>query len=307
VTELSQQGHAGPESNDKENRPARVRVGDWVTFGLPGLGTLRDSIVVPTSCLVPLPARAAALLDRDSDEGKALCHTLAPLFQLGGTALRMLSDFCTLQPGDVILQNAGNSGVGWMTSQLASLIAPDVVVVSVVRRGDRSRRDFETMVHHLTSNAGHCLVAAQEDLQSDKNSLHEFRLKLSSVSDRPPVLALNAVGGESSSLLLQLLGRNGTHVTYGGMSKQPVSIGTGQLVFDNVSMVGYWHSRWMVQHSIAEQQAMIHQLVDWVLDGRIACPPVQCFPLSDFRRGLQADAQQSRNPIRTKLVFDVTR
>jgi trans-2-enoyl-CoA reductase len=33
--------------------------------------------------------------------------------QLGGTALRMLRDFVTLQPGDVVLQNTGNSGIGF--------------------------------------------------------------------------------------------------------------------------------------------------------------------------------------------------
>jgi trans-2-enoyl-CoA reductase len=44
-------------------------------------------------------------------------------------------------------------------------------------------------------------------------------------------LALNCVGGQSSSELIQVLGKSGVHVTYGGMSLKPVISSTSALIF----------------------------------------------------------------------------
>lgn len=40
-----------------------------------------------------------------------------------GTAYRMLSDFCELKPGDVVLQNGSNSAVGIYVIQIAKLLS----------------------------------------------------------------------------------------------------------------------------------------------------------------------------------------
>jgi len=44
-------------------------------------------------------------------------------------------------------------------------------------------------------------------------------------------LALNCVGGQSSTELIQVLGKRGVHVTYGGMSLKPVIGPTSALIF----------------------------------------------------------------------------
>merc|ERR1712176_294380 len=36
-------------------------------------------------------------------------------------------------------------------------------------------------------------------------------------------------------------------VTYGGMSKKPISIGTGPLIFRDITLSGFWLSRWKEQ------------------------------------------------------------
>lgn len=33
-------------------------------------------------------------------------------------------------------------------------------------------------------------------------------------------------------------------VSYGGMSKQPVQVPTGTLIFNDISLRGFWISRW---------------------------------------------------------------
>ena len=131
--------------------------------------------------------------------------------------------------------------------------------------------------------------------------------QLRELSNRQPRLALNAVGGPSASILLNLLGPSGTMVSYGGMSsKQPnVQVPTSHLIFRDLHLAGYWHSRWMAQQSTAQQRAsLMNELVDAVLDGNVECPPVTAFPLSHYKQAFQFETKQSGEAIRNKVVFD---
>lgn len=290
----------------------RLQVGDYVVPGQPGLGTLRSQLWLPEEALVRL-ARGRELMEVVG------APAAAPLFQTGGTALRMLQDFGTLEPGDVVWQNAGNSAVGIMASQLA--VALGLRPVSLVRRGKRGPEQWADMVAHLMDVGKNALVVTEEDLVEDKSQPPQSSSSTSAasrgirvvldamrqLSDRPPRLALNAVGGTSAGTLLKVLGPGGTMVTYGNMSTQPVTIPSGQLIFGNVTLSGYWQSRWMAQQSTATQRAdMMNELVDLVLDGKLTCPPVQVFPLSDFPAAFAFERQQSNEPIRRKIVFDCT-
>lgn len=61
-----------------------------------------------------------------------------------------------------------------------------------------------------------------------------------------PTLALNCVGGRSSLNLAKALQRpQSVVVTYGGMSKRPVSVPTGKLIFNDLSYRGFWMTRWV--------------------------------------------------------------
>ena len=266
--------------------------GSLVIVGDPGLGTLRSSLWVPKSSLLRIPE--ALVLKA----GPSACT----LGQLGGTALRMLSDFVSLEPGSVVLQNAGNSGVGFMVSQLASTLF-DASVVSVVRRGTKSREDYDRLLNFLKTEGKNDLVVAEEDLE-DKETMKRFLEKLREFSGNGelPRLALNAVGGESAKKLLRLLDDGGTLVTYGGMSEQPVITATPRLIFKDVRVFGYWHSRWMVQQSKDTKQAMIDVLSRAVIDEQVSCPPVNVFPLHCVHEALHW--QSSQRAPRSKLVFD---
>jgi trans-2-enoyl-CoA reductase len=267
-----------------------LKEGDIVTFGLPGLGTMRSFLWVPADSLIVID-RGEELLRHAG--GLAAASTLP---QLGGTALRMLSDF---ESSGTVIQNAGNSGVGFMASQLACMTMGRNVI-SMVRRGSRSEDEWQALVKHLTLEGKCFAVIAEEDLTT-KNGMQAFQESLKLQNVKPPTLALNAVGGESASLLSKMLGLSGSMVTYGGMSKEPVTASTPHLIFKDLRYVGYWHSRWMTTHGYEEKKEMIDSLVDSVLDGGIAYPPVEEFALSKFSEALHTDGTQSG--IRRKVVF----
>jgi mitochondrial enoyl-[acyl-carrier protein] reductase / trans-2-enoyl-CoA reductase len=85
----------------------------------PGSGTCATHQVALAKHLVPLPAGA---------DPQQLCMlTVNP-----STASLMLSEFVTLAPGDWVLQNTANSGVGGYLVQLAKLRG--LKTINVVRR-----------------------------------------------------------------------------------------------------------------------------------------------------------------------------
>jgi trans-2-enoyl-CoA reductase len=301
VSEVVVPRHDNDNNNnidDDDSPDSLPQVGDWVTMGQPSLGTFRSSLW--------LPADAVLSVSRGAELEATLGPRAATLFQLGGTALNLLRTFVDLEPGDVVVQNAGNSGVGFMTSQLVAALYPQVSVVSIVRRGNKTAEQMDEMQEYLTETGKNSIIGPQEDLLQDRSAVADFkaRIRETTGSDRPPRLALNTVGGESSDLLLQLLGPGGTHVTYGGMSQKPVTVATPQLIFKDVRLRGYWHSAWMIQKSLAERRALVDDLVDLVLEGQLDCPPAEVFALTDVLHGIRSGATQSNQVVRSKIVLD---
>ena len=264
-----------------------------VSIGSPGSGTLRSTLLLPEDSLLKVPDEIKARL------GPAGCS----LFQLGGTAYRMLCDFVALEPGEVVLQNCGNSGVGYMASQIAASLF-GCPLVSLIRRGQKSNEEFEALVQFLKQDAKNAHVVSEEELQNpDSLKAFQGRLRELSGNGRLPRLAFNAVGGPSASVLLKSLDTGGYMVTYGGMAMQPVSVAIPQLIFKDVHVVGYWHSRWMRQHSQGDRQNMIDILCKAVLEQELKTPEARIFPLSEVKEAL--DWQAKQGAVRKKLVFKV--
>jgi trans-2-enoyl-CoA reductase len=82
----------------------------------------------------------------------------------------------------------------------------------------RNRDNIDELKSYLTS-LGATHVLTEEEARRSWRDLPR------------PRLALNCVGGASSTELCKALGEGGVHVTYGGMSLKPVIVGTSHLIF----------------------------------------------------------------------------
>jgi mitochondrial enoyl-[acyl-carrier protein] reductase / trans-2-enoyl-CoA reductase len=297
-----------------------LKVGDFVVPGVSGLGTLRSSLWAPESHWIRL------------DRGQELFDALGPftpaaLFQTGGTAWRMLHDFFKLDSrGDVVVQNAGNSAVGFMVSQIAAAIL-NVPCISLIRKGNRTPTQVQQLQDYLKERGKATLVLPEESITKNSvaklfesmESQHRHTIIDADTFEEHPLsvrLALNAVGGSSVNKLLLFLNNHGTVVTYGGMSREPITVDTSEFIFRNIDLAGYWHSRWMVQQYRQQEEqrrinssgvedarlTMMTALVNAVLDQRLECPPVQSFTLRDFQMALGASSEMAT--IRQKVVFD---
>ncbi|MEM6986358.1 MAG: zinc-dependent alcohol dehydrogenase family protein [Pseudomonadota bacterium] len=204
--------------------------------------------VFPTAALVPVPPA-------DIDQLSML--TVNP-----ATAYLLLSSYVDLKPKDWIIQSAGNSAVGRYITQLAK--ARGIRVASVVRR--------ESALNHV-------LEAGSDAAFVDGDDLVE---RVADALDTAPVLAIDAVAGETFGRLASTLAHSGVAVSYGGMSGEPLRIPDEAIIFNNVSVRGFWLVNWLTTASADEMARVYGELTELVLQGQLNAPVDKVFALDDI-------------------------
>ena len=69
--------------------------------------------------------------------------------------------------------------------------------------------------------------------------------------------------------MLKILGSDAHLVSYGAMSKEPLSIPTSYFIFKNLVAHGFWQSRWYKTHSLAERSVLMDELVELMRSGKV--------------------------------------
>lgn len=231
---------------------SELKVGDWVVPAHSGLGCWRTHANYDDEHLIKI----------DND----LPFEAAATFQVNPpTAYRMLSDFIDLKPGDLVVQNGANSAVGRAVIQIAR--SRGLRTINVVRKRD----NLEELIAELKS-LGADEVLTEEEMEK------EGRKKIKNAR-----LALNCVGGRSALMLASVLGNKGVMVTYGGMSKQPIQVPTGPLIFKDVTLVGFWMSRWYTypEHK-PQREEMFKDLANLIRSGKFRTPNFDKLKLDDW-------------------------
>uniref|UniRef100_A0A8C2VJK2 Enoyl-[acyl-carrier-protein] reductase, mitochondrial n=3 Tax=Chinchilla lanigera TaxID=34839 RepID=A0A8C2VJK2_CHILA len=241
-----------------------LKPGDWVIPANAGLGTWRTEAVFSEEALIEIPSdiplQSAATL------GVNPC-----------TAYRMLVDFEQLQPGDSVIQNASNSGVGQAVIQIAAALG--LRTINVVR----DRPDIQKLANRLKDLGAKHVITEEELRKPETKNLFK---------DMPqPRLALNCVGGKSSTELLRHLAPGGTMVTYGGMAKQPVTASVSLLIFKDLRLRGFWLSQWKKKHGPGEFKSLILTLCALIRQGQLTAPACTEVPLQDYQRALGASME----------------
>ena len=226
-------------------------------------GTWAEQMVVPAESLVALP--------EGLDPLQAAMLAVNP-----ATAWRMIHDFAKLQPGDWIVQNAANSGVGRSVIQLAKAIG--LRTLNVVRRAE--------LIDELRAGGADVVVTEDTDLRAEALTLCGGML---------PKLGLNAVGGASALNVANALCTGAPLVTYGAIGRQPLKIPNGLLIFKNISFQGFWLRRWKESASHSEVRATYEKLAGYLAAGVLQTPVHKVFPLDQALEALAESAQEKRS------------
>ena len=225
--------------------------------------------VLPAAAVLPLPSamdpQQAALLRINPATAWGLLHAAGPP-----------------APGSWVVQNAASSAAGHCVIQVAKSLG--LRTLNFVRRPE--------------SIAVCGALGADLTFTDDAPGLAAAKAALAGC--QAPSLALNAVGGESALRQLDLLGIDGTQVTYGAMARQPLKVPNGLLIFKTLVLRGFWLTRWQENLPPGEMAALYQKLAALAVAGQLRQQIAAAYPLTGYRRALAHAAQSARNG---KVIF----
>ncbi|XP_027088323.1 enoyl-[acyl-carrier-protein] reductase, mitochondrial [Coffea eugenioides] len=233
--------------------------GDLVISSPPSSGTWQTYVVKEQSLW--------HRIDNGTPIEYAATVTVNPL-----TALRMVEDFVDLNSGDSIVQNGATSIVGQCVIQLAR--ERGIHTVNIIR--DRARSD-EVKEKLKKLGADEVYTESQLEVKNLKSLL---------INLPEPALGFNCVGGNAASLVLKFLRQGGTMVTYGGMSKKPITVSTTSFIFRDLSLRGFWLQKWMTSEKAKECRSMIDYLLGLTREGKLIYD-MELVPFNNFQTALE--------------------
>lgn len=205
-------------------------------------------------------------IDKGTPVEYAATVTINPL-----TALRMIEDYVDLKSGDAIVQNGATSMVGQCVIQLAKLRG--IHTINIIR--DRTGSD-EAKEKLKKLGADEVYTESQLDVKNVKSLLGNVP---------EPALGFNCVGGNAASLVLKFLRQGGTMVTYGGMSKKPITVSTSAFIFKELSLKGFWLQKWISSDKTDECREMTDYLLGLIREGKLKYD-MELTPFNEFHVAL---------------------
>ena len=199
------------------------------------------------------------------------------------TAWHLLQNYADLSPGDWVLQNAANSGVGRCLIQLAK--QRGLKTANFVRRPE--------LVAELLQ------LGADAVYLDDEAGLAQARAEL---QGQPLRLAANAVGGDSAIRLMDLLSPGGQLVTYGAMSRRSLKVPNKFLIFKNLVLRGLWITGWFEKASSAELYEVLEPLARMIQHGDLVMAVDEIFPITEHRQAIERAQSGGRSG---KVILDL--
>ena len=233
------------------------RVATGGTFGV-----WAEQFIANAAALLPVP-------DGISDEAAA------QLVAMPFSALSLL-DSLGLESGDWMSQNAANGAVGCLVAQLAP--ARGINVIGLVRRAEG--------VAELAAHGIERIVATDSEGWQDR---------VAELTGGAPVrVGIDSVGGQASGDVLSQLAEDGTLVVFGAMASPTMEIASGDVIFKQATVRGFWGSKVSAAMPAQDRGRLIGELLARLADGTITLPVEATYPLSEIADAVRANAAPGR-------------
>ena len=228
-----------------------------------GCGSWSTHVIADAARLMPLPDAA--------DPQQLAMMTVNP-----PTALLMLREFVGLQPGEWVIQNAANSGVGAYLIQLAA--RRGLRTVNIVRR--------ESAVQAVLDLGGDVVLVDGESLAK----------RVGEATGGAAIrLGIDAVGGAATDRLATCLTERGVLVNYGAMSGEPCQVSPASFVFRDLSLRGFWLSRWFKEANAQQRALVFSEVAGLIAQGALHARVAAAYPIERIRDAVAAAAAGERD------------
>ncbi len=202
-------------------------------------------------------------------------ESAAQLVAMPFSAISLLHSL-DLKEGDWLVQNAANGAVGRMVAQLGA--ARGLNVLGLVRRADG--------VAELRDQGIANVVATDSD---------GWRDEVAALTGGAPISSgVDSVGGSAAGDVLSLLAENGTLVAFGAMQSPVMEIASGDVIFKQATVKGFWGSRVNRDMDPATKGMLFGQLMGHVLSGELTLPVAGIYSFEDIADAVGASNTAGR-------------
>lgn len=198
------------------------------------------------------------------------------------TAIRLLEEYVTLEPGDVIIQTGSTSAVGKYVLQMAT--HRGIKSINLIRDRPAEKR---AQVEHELKEMGATAVVTPSELPA----------LLKTWPHNAPKLALDCVAGEAATAAVKALAPGGTLVVYGSMSREPVTIPSGHLIFKDIRVRGFWLTGGYakMKEGWRSKERLVDQVCALFRQKVIKPVTVDCVPLTKWEEALHEYRRNHRD------------
>jgi len=253
---------------------SNFKKGDWVIPVKPGFGTWRTEFKCNADDIIKIPNNIPV-------------EYAAGISSNPCTAFCLLSDFVSLEKGDTVIQNAANSTVGQCVTQIAK--TQGINVINVIR--SRETKELNALKDKMKSYGAENIITEEELVDPS------FNEKFKNISK--PILAINSVGGSSATNIAKRLDQHGYMVTIGGMSRKPILVPTGAMIFKDLTFAGFWMTRWINENTISDRKEILSAISDLIVNGDLKIS-YESVPLDSYKETIKRSMEPKKD---TKFVF----
>jgi mitochondrial enoyl-[acyl-carrier protein] reductase / trans-2-enoyl-CoA reductase len=192
------------------------------------------------------------------------------------TALLLLEDHVTLEPGDWVIQNVANSAVGRHIIVLAK--ARGVHTINVVRRDDV---------------AGELRDLGADVVLKEGSDLAERARR--ATGGAPIRLGIDAVSGDACKRIGDCIAEGGIVVSYGSMSGQDPTMSRAAVNMRGVNLTGFNLGRGLAKRTPEQVRTIYADLAEKLRSATLKAPIDAFYPIEEIRSALVRAQQGGRH------------
>jgi NADPH:quinone reductase-like Zn-dependent oxidoreductase len=227
-----------------------VKVGDRVVISR-GVFSWAEKVLAPADEAIVLPP--------EIDPQQAAMLSINP-----PAAALLLEEFVALKPGDWIVQNSANSGVG--RAVIAFAKQKGLRSINIVRRSE--------LIHELKEIGADIVLLAGPNTAAEANRASGGALVR---------LALDGVGGDATGTLLDIVGWDAKIVCYAAPTREPIKVNPLGLVAKRVSIHPFF--MYYAEH-LARIPEKIRAAAALVASHQLRAPIAAVYPARHFEQAL---------------------
>jgi NADPH:quinone reductase-like Zn-dependent oxidoreductase len=228
-----------------------------------GSGNWAEQVVIPARQAVPVPA--------DLGDEQAATFFVNP-----ASAIVMTRHVLKVPAGAWLLQTAAGSALGRMVIRLG--VKHGFRTLNVIRRREQA--------DELKRLGGTAVVVTSAE------PLVERVKEITSGAGVP--FAIDAVGGETGSQVIDTLAHGGRMLVYSTLSGQPLTIDPRALMTVPRSIEGFWLSQWVRDQGVVRMLALFRRITSLLREGVLTTQIGTTFPLDDIRAAVRQADQPGR-------------